>query len=359
MSRALPIVSLVALSALATPVFAQESDPAWFDRTLRGTIGERSATMELRREDERLHGTFRYEGGEPDRWMTGTIEPDGRLFLDEYDDERRKVGVLTGRFVHAAADGIAIRGTYVTGEDSLPFALRDEGVAVGAFGRLRSRVVTRGDSASGYVVRAEVPTARPADEATAIEAARLHALGGVVDSVVREGIDEFVSGLDLDDPYAFGPPIPSTWEVAWDARSASGELVSLEFDVYVYHTGAAHPNSHTFTLNWAMADRRALELGDLFRDGTAWVDVVSERAIERIEEGLGEWAVGNDWVRDGAGPDPANFASWTIEPAGLRIVFDPYQVAPYAAGPRTVTIPWDALAGVLEPDGPWTAVGGT
>lgn len=359
MSRALSVVALVVLSALATPARAQDAAPAWFDRTLRGTIGERPATMDLRREDDRLHGTFRYEGDERDRWTTGTIRPDGRLLLDEYDDERRKVGILTGRFVHAAADGIVIRGTYVTGEDSLPFALRDEDIAIGASGRLRSRVVTRGDSASGYVVRAEVPTARPADEATAVEAARLHALVRVADSIVREEIDPFVSGLELDDPYAFGPPIPSTWEVTWNARFASEALVSLEFDVYVYYTGAAHPNSHTFTLNWAMADRRALELGDLFRDGTAWVDVVSERAIERIGESMGEWAVGNEWVRNGAGPDPANFASWTIDPAGLRIVFDPYQVAPYAAGPQTVTIPWDALVEVLEPDGPWTAVGGT
>jgi hypothetical protein len=36
----------------------------------------------------------------------------------------------------------------------------------------------------------------------------------------------------------------------------------------------------------------------------------------------------------------------------MLVFFDPYQVAPYAAGPQAVTIPYAALADVADPAGP-------
>ncbi len=47
-----------------------------------------------------------------------------------------------------------------------------------------------------------------------------------------------------------------------------------------------------------------------------------------------------------------NYRNWNITPNGLMITFDEYQVAPYAAGPQTVVIPYKALGQILEPDGP-------
>jgi hypothetical protein len=58
------------------------------------------------------------------------------------------------------------------------------------------------------------------------------------------------------------------------------------------------------------------------------------------------------WIEEGAGPNGDNFARWALVEEGLILFFDPYQVAPYAAGPQVVTIPRAALAGVAAPDGP-------
>jgi hypothetical protein len=60
----------------------------------------------------------------------------------------------------------------------------------------------------------------------------------------------------------------------------------------------------------------------------------------------------DDWIQRGAGPDIANYDSWTITKKGLGINFDSYQVAPYAAGPQYVVVPYSTLKDIVKPDGP-------
>ncbi|MFR5645408.1 MAG: RsiV family protein [Bilophila wadsworthia] len=43
-------------------------------------------------------------------------------------------------------------------------------------------------------------------------------------------------------------------------------------------------------------------------------------------------------------PEAENFSSFALTPEGIRIFFQPYQVAPWAAGSQVVDIPLDALA---------------
>ena len=96
---------------------------------------------------------------------------------------------------------------------------------------------------------------------------------------------------------------------------------------------------------------RALAPKDLFRAGADWPAALSRVAIPLLERELGEMA-DPAWVAEGAGPSAENFARWALVPDGLLLLFDPYQVAPYAAGPQAVTIPRTALADVADPSGP-------
>ena len=62
----------------------------------------------------------------------------------------------------------------------------------------------------------------------------------------------------------------------------------------------------------------------------------------------------SSFVADGTVPTAENFTSVSLEPGELVVSFDPYQVGPYAAGPREVHIPasevqW-MLAVTLSPD---------
>ena len=52
----------------------------------------------------------------------------------------------------------------------------------------------------------------------------------------------------------------------------------------------------------------------------------------------------DDMLRSGTAPEAENFSSFALTPEGIRIFFQPYQVAPWAAGSQVVDIPLDALA---------------
>jgi hypothetical protein len=53
----------------------------------------------------------------------------------------------------------------------------------------------------------------------------------------------------------------------------------------------------------------------------------------------------------GADPTPENYQRWNLADDGFLVTFDVYQVAAYAAGPQTVTIPYADLRPVSNPNG--------
>ena len=55
-------------------------------------------------------------------------------------------------------------------------------------------------------------------------------------------------------------------------------------------------------------------------------------------------------IRGGATPNSENYQNLLFTKSGLLIVFDPYQVAPYAAGISEVTIPYETIAGIMDPE---------
>jgi uncharacterized protein DUF3298 len=60
----------------------------------------------------------------------------------------------------------------------------------------------------------------------------------------------------------------------------------------------------------------------------------------------------NSTIESGASAEAKNYQSWTITRKGLGINFDSYQVAPYAAGPQYVLVPFSALKEIIKPQGP-------
>jgi len=54
---------------------------------------------------------------------------------------------------------------------------------------------------------------------------------------------------------------------------------------------------------------------------------------------------------DGANPTVENYRNWNITPEGLMITFDTYQVAPGAAGPQVVVVPYGQISAVIDPQG--------
>lgn len=125
------------------------------------------------------------------------------------------------------------------------------------------------------------------------------------------------------------------------------DVWSFKFDFHFYSDGAAHPGSYSITLNYDLGQGRELALGDLFLPNSDYLNAISNFCSTELSKQPffdGAFTTGTD-------PTPENYRSWNITPEGLLITFDEYQVAPYAAGPQQVLVPWAELQKLIDPQG--------
>lgn len=128
--------------------------------------------------------------------------------------------------------------------------------------------------------------------------------------------------------------------------SAGHDVLSVLF-VNFFYLGGAHPGSYYWSLNFDFTTGQELGLGDLFVPGSDYLDRIAVYCIEQLNEKLDF-----DIWEEGAAPVVDNYLDWTLSPQGLMIIFDEYQVAPYAAGPQQVIVPYAILADIIHPQGP-------
>jgi hypothetical protein len=134
--------------------------------------------------------------------------------------------------------------------------------------------------------------------------------------------------------------------------SQIGELWSFKFDFPFYSDTAAHPGLYSITLNYDLGQGRELSLGDLFVPESDYLEALSEHCKAELQK----QPYSDSFFLDGAQPTQENYRNWNITPDGLMITFDEYQVAPYAAGPQTVIVPYEGLAGLIDPQGPLAVI---
>jgi hypothetical protein len=137
-------------------------------------------------------------------------------------------------------------------------------------------------------------------------------------------------------------------EVKYSLVSQINELWSFKFDFPFYSDGAAHPGLYSITLNYDLGQGRELALGDLFLPNSAYLEAISSYCITELSK-QPFFDVG---FTQGADPTVENYRNWNITNDGLVITFNTYQVAPGAAGPQTVIVPYDQLKSLIAPQGP-------
>jgi len=140
----------------------------------------------------------------------------------------------------------------------------------------------------------------------------------------------------------------STLDVTYALLSQIGDFWSFKFDFPFYSDGAAHPGLYSITLNYDLRQGRELALADLFLPNTDYLGAISKYCIAE----LGKQPFFDGPFSEGAQPTLEHYRNWNITPDGLAITFDEYQVAPYAAGPQTVIVPYTELKNLIDPQGP-------
>ncbi len=143
------------------------------------------------------------------------------------------------------------------------------------------------------------------------------------------------------------PEMPQSYLlVNYETPLHSQGLVSFYVRIERYYAMAAHPGHVSGAYNFDAIPGVFLSLGDLFHPD---VDYLS-RLTPLIDEELARRDFGYD---PGTAEDVMQEReNWNLLPDGLRFNFDEYEVGPYAAGPQSVLIPWDAIQDLINPDGP-------
>lgn len=175
------------------------------------------------------------------------------------------------------------------------------------------------------------------------------------DPVIAEAVDLFLENeraaflAPLFDPMvsAFGVG-PLTLQIDYEVFRFSDTVLSLQFTVYTY-SGGAHGMTYFQTFTFEREKGIELQLSDLFVPEVDPYEVLEPLAQDALFAQLGDMA-DSDWIKGGTAPIPENYKNWVLTPDALVLTFEPYQVAAYAAGPQTVTVPLAKIQSVLAPE---------
>lgn len=163
-----------------------------------------------------------------------------------------------------------------------------------------------------------------------------------ITDIQQQFLDSYAPDLTL-------PPPANSWSMSVDYEifHFSENILSIRLDTYSF-TGGAHGIDSVTTINVDVSADRDLALSDVFLNGQIPWETLSTLTQQSLLEQLGEMA-DPTWIEQGTGLNPDNYHSWVVTPEALVFYFPSYQVAPYAAGPQKVEIPWVALHTLLAP----------
>lgn len=166
-----------------------------------------------------------------------------------------------------------------------------------------------------------------------------------IDSLVSEEVADFkwqAEQLAVDFPDQVWNSFLS---ISHTATAANSDLISVLLSEDIY-TGGAHPNHFSTAINYDLHEGRVLALSDLFKADSDYLGAIADYAVNDLK------ARDALFFEEGAAPIAENYQIWNLTPEGLLITFDPYQVAPYAAGTQEVLVPYSELLEIIDPQGP-------
>ena len=137
------------------------------------------------------------------------------------------------------------------------------------------------------------------------------------------------------------------WEAYCGEPIFNGLIMSIEYRVYWYGAGAAHPNRNTVSYCFFLDPFMTIsDIADVFRHSNEALEIIQSHCREILCDPAYEGKLEETWVSEGT-KDWSDFSSFVFDKDGIRFHFDPYQVGPYAAGDHDVTVPYHKLKGLM------------
>ena len=139
---------------------------------------------------------------------------------------------------------------------------------------------------------------------------------------------------------------PYELSISHEATYPSPRVASILWNIWSF-TGGAHGMLDIVANNYDRSTGYPLLLEDLFVDPDLAVlqfSKAARRVLAEPDEGSEDGAgIPDEMLMAGTEPVEDNFRTFIVIPSGIRLHFQPYQVAPWAAGPQTVDVSLDEL----------------
>jgi hypothetical protein len=328
---------------------AQRGDKFLF----RGNIANLSIEMSLVRDGDRITGTYFYPRVGKDIAVTGTVNSGGDVELTEADDTGKQTGLFKGKW-QPQKDGpdpslAEIEGKWSRpdGSKSTEFIVTQQPISFTSAVRVFPKTIRDHNKEKRYSVDAEYPEIQGDT--------RFDGFNREARSLVTKDVGAFRAAETSDESAEDTTPtetLNSTLDVRYEVRYATDNLISIEFTEGSYSRGAAHGNSLTTVLNYDVKNNRKLTLSDLF-SAKNYLSVIANYCMKDLKDRAKrdpDSMIAEDMMTTGASPHADNYRAVAITKKGLWVTFDPYQVAPYAAGPQYVLVPYSALKDIIKSD---------
>ncbi|HXC71332.1 MAG TPA: DUF3298 domain-containing protein [Pyrinomonadaceae bacterium] len=317
----------------------------------KGSIGTSlDLQMKLVRTGDQLAGNYFYQKIGTRIDLRGSVDKDGNLTLEEFDPKGNQTGVFRGIWQVDAADGlVTLAGNWSKppnqkdNDKKTAFSIHEEPIFFTGGAELISKQIKESNKKLMFEVAANYP------QLTGGNNPNFEKFNQAARALVTKRVAGFKKDMQPEEGEEPPPEgsMGSDLSVGYTVVLAQDDLVSIKFEVSSYYQGAAHPNSYSDVLNYDLKNGKQLKLADLFKPGAKFLQAIASYCLADLKK------QDKDSVPDeGAAPVAKNYQSWNITKKGLGINFDPYQVAPYAAGPKFVLVPYSTLKDLINPEGP-------
>ena len=168
------------------------------------------------------------------------------------------------------------------------------------------------------------------------------AANNLIKSKVQQSIDSLKSASE--EAIEISPEIKSELQLDYEVVHINSSVASIKMRESTYVEGAAHPLGIFWPFNYNFKDNKEIALADLFKPGSNYLEVLSNLSREILEGPLYDYEYyDEEAVKFGTAPEPENFSTFFLARDKLIIIFNVYQISPYAVGPKIIEIPYEEL----------------
>lgn len=180
-----------------------------------------------------------------------------------------------------------------------------------------------------------------------------------IDRYVDRQKREFLASLDKPGAQDRARELP--WDLNLDIAVASrtDRFINVQVDGSAF-TGGAHPAPIVDSFTFDLDEQRVVGIRDLFTDPDAAEGAFATEARRQLIGSLDDedepLASDSQQIDQGTAPGKGRFRVFSLltgpddKAHGVTLIFPPYQVAAYSAGPQAVDVPSEAFSAYLKPE---------